>query len=148
MPWLIGVILLLAGMVIVLLALIFAGDASLGGGGAGGSPTPSAFAFVPAASGAESPTPRPSSSRSAEPSKSPDAIPEYGELEMIYQGRSAALSRSISSAAISASRGSPRPARDPDLDVRRFAWTPDGTRGAFLYADRALAIDPGSTFTA
>ena len=30
-PWLIGVILLLAGMVIVLLALIFAGDASLGG---------------------------------------------------------------------------------------------------------------------
>ena len=54
-PWLIGVILLLAGMVIVLLALIFAGDASLGGGGAGGSPTPSAFAFVPAASGAGEP---------------------------------------------------------------------------------------------
>ena len=44
MPWLIGVILLLAGMVIVLLALIFAGDASLGGG-ADASPTPSAAAF-------------------------------------------------------------------------------------------------------
>ena len=78
-PWLIGVILLLAGMVIVLLALIFAGDASLGGG-AGGSPTPSAVAFVPGASGAD-----------AQPHSEDQSVALRGAIE--EPGRRAAVRR-------------------------------------------------------
>ena len=144
-PWLIGVILLLAGMVIVLLALIFAGDASLGGG-AGGSPTPSAEAFIPGSSGAVSavsPTPRTNPSPSAEPAKSPAAVPQYGDLEMIYQGRSAALAPIFLLLHDFSVEADPEViAQDPALDVRRFAWSPDGTRGAALYADVMVAIDP------
>jgi hypothetical protein len=143
-PWLIGVILLLAGMVIVLLALIFAGDASLGG--AGGSPTPSAQAFLPGSSGAVaavSPTPRTSPSPSAEPSKSPPAVPQYGDLEMVYQGRSTALAPIyLLLRDFSVEAGPEVIAQDPALDVRRFAWSPDGTRGAALYNDVMVAIDP------
>ena len=63
---------------------------------------------------------------------------------MIYQGRSAALEPIYLLRRDFSVEGEPEVlAQDPDLDVRRFAWTPDGTRGAFLYADRALAIDPG-----
>ncbi|MBA4170847.1 MAG: hypothetical protein H0X68_10645, partial [Chloroflexi bacterium] len=61
-PWLIGVILLLAGMLIVLLALIFAGPESLGALGA--SPSASILAVVPSTSAeqrvAATPSPRPS----------------------------------------------------------------------------------------
>jgi hypothetical protein len=146
-PWLIGVILLLAGMVIVLLALIFAGDASLGGG-ADASPTPPAAAIVPGPSGAlsaASPTPRSSPSPSPDPSNNPDgAVPKYGDLEMIYQGRSAALAPIYLLRRDFSVEGDPEVmARDDSLDVRRFAWSPNGSRGAFLYADVLVAIDPG-----
>ncbi len=144
-PWLIGVILLLAGMVIVLLALIFAGDASLGGG-ADASPTPVAAAFGAGASGgsiAPSPTPRTSPSPSPDPSGSPDAVPRYGALEMIYQGRSAALEPIwLLLRDFSVDADPEVIARDPELDVRRFAWSPDGTHGASLYAEVMVAIDP------
>ncbi len=144
-PWLIGVILLLAGMVIVLLALIFAGDASLGGG-ADASPTPAAAAFGAGASGgsiAPSPTPRTSPSPSPDPSGSPDAVPRYGDLEMIYQGRSAALEPIwLLLRDFSVDADPEVIARDPELDVRRFAWSPDGTHGASLYAEVMVAVDP------
>jgi hypothetical protein len=146
-PWLIGVILLLAGMVIVLLALIFAGDASLGGA-SGASPTPTAAAIaggsgIPASSTPPT-SPSPSASASAEPSPSTVAIPEYGALEMIYQGRSAALAPIYLLHRDFTVEGEPEVlAQDASLDVRRFAWSPDGTRGAFLYADLLVAMDPG-----
>jgi WD40 repeat protein len=34
-------------------------------------------------------------------------------------------------------------AQDPTLDVRRFAWAPDGTVGASLLADVLVSIEPG-----
>jgi hypothetical protein len=150
-PWLIGVILLLAGMVIVLLALIFAGDGSFGGG-SDASPSPTVAAFVPGGSGASSaapsPTPResaaPSTTASAEPSGSAAAAPEYGDLEMVYQGRSAALAPIYLLRRDFSVEGDPEVlAQDADLNVQRFAWSADGTGGAFLYADLLVGIDPG-----
>ena len=149
-PWLIGAILLLAGMVIVLLALIFAGDASLGGGGTG--PSGSAEAVAPSGSGeaTEEPTPTPRASTSAAPSVSvaptptPLAIPEYGPLEMVYLGRSAPLAHIFLLRHDFTVQADPEVlAQDPDLDVRRFAWSPDGLVGVGLYADLLISVEPG-----
>ena len=155
-PWLIGFILLLAGMVIVLLALIFAGDESLGGGGAEptasapiGLVTESAHAS-PSATAEGSPTPRPSEpAQTAAPSvvstATPLAIPEYGPLEMIYQGRSAALAPIYLLHREFTLEGQPEVlAQDPALDVRRFAWSPDGTVGVGLYADVLVSVEIGT----
>ena len=150
-PWLIGAILLLAGMVIVLLALIFAGDASLGGGGAG--PSGSADAAIPSGSAepTDEPTPTPEPSPSAAPSASvaptptPLAIPEYGPLEMVYLGRSAPLAHIFLLRHDFTVQADPEVlAQDPDLDVRRFAWSPDGRVGVGLYADLLISVEPGA----
>ena len=124
-------------MVIVLLALIFAGDASLGGG-AGASPTPTAACVRRrlGRAGVASPTPSTSPSPSASASagairRAPLAVPQYGDLEMVYQGRSAALAPIYLLRHDFTVEGEPEVlAQDPSLDVRRFAWSPDGTRGA------------------
>ena len=136
-------------MVIVLLALIFAGDASLGGA-AGGTPSPTAGAIAAAGSddAQPSPTPRgseePSSSASAAPSESAAPVPEYGDLEMVYQGRSTALAPIYLLRRDFSVEGEPAVvAQDDDLNVQRFAWSADGTAGASLYADRLVGIDPG-----
>jgi hypothetical protein len=146
-PWLIGVILLLAGMVIVLLALIFAGDGSLGGAGSQPSATPAGF--VPVAS-SEDATPSPSASASVTPvvsapaSASGTPAPEYGALEMVYQGRSAALAPIyLLHRDFTIDEEPETLAQDPNLDVRGFAWAPDGTVGAGLYADLLISIEPG-----
>ena len=150
-PWLIGVILLLAGMVIVLLALIFAGDASLGGG-AGTSPSPTVAALGPSGSGqptaVASPTPRPSPSSSpstsAEPSATAAPAAQYGNLEMVYQGRAEALEPIYLLRRDFEVEGEPAVVtQDANLDVRHFAWSADGTLGAALYANRLVGIDPG-----
>ena len=161
-PWLIGFILLLAGMVIVLLALIFAGDESLGAGGpsptpsariglvsetasaspsatAEGSPSASASASAMASDRPETPAP------SAEPTPTPLAIPEYGPLEIIYQGRSAALAPIYLLHREFTVEADPDVlAQDPSLDVRRFAWAPDGTVGVGLYADVLVSVEIGT----
>ncbi|MEO5986601.1 MAG: hypothetical protein ABIW50_08680 [Candidatus Limnocylindria bacterium] len=148
-PWLIGIILLLAGMVIVLMALIFAGDASVGSSGA----VPSGSEAIPThdlvgASSSETPTATPAAtSPTAAPSSSPTLppVPEYGALEMVYQGRSAALApiyllrrdftKDVDTQEVLA--------QDPTLDVRYFAWARDGTVGAGLLADVLVSIEPG-----
>ncbi|HEU5326385.1 MAG TPA: hypothetical protein VFV59_10930, partial [Candidatus Limnocylindria bacterium] len=151
-PWLIGVILLLAGMVIVLLALIFAGDASLAGGGV--EPSGSALAVVdPGGSGeaAATPSPTPVATRTPAPSVStaptptPLAMPDYGPLEMVYQGRSAALAAIYLLHRDFTTEDEPEVlAQDATLDVRRFAWSPDGRHGAGLLADVLVSIEPGA----
>ncbi|MDQ2689803.1 MAG: hypothetical protein M3Y29_05980, partial [Chloroflexota bacterium] len=145
-PWLIGVILLLAGMVIVLLALIFAGDASLGGAAAA---TPTVAAVIDPASESQTPAPTPTPVASAAPSvaaatSSAPAVPQYGPLEMVYQGRSAAgepiylLHRDFT-----IDEEPEVLAQDASLDIRGIAWAPDGTVGAGLYADLLISIEAG-----
>lgn len=149
-PWLIGVILLLAGMVIVLLALIFAGDASLGSE----IPVPSGSSLAVVPSGSQPATaratPRPTNDASAEPSTSvaptptPLAIPEYGPLEMVYLGRSAALAHIYLLHHDFTVVGEPTVlAQDPTLDLRMVSWSPDGMYGAGLYTDLLISIQSG-----
>jgi len=148
-PWLIGVILLLAGMVIVLLALIFAGDASLGGAAA--NPSGIVAGLLPSSSGIPSEEPNPSPPvESAAASASAriataEPVPEYGALEMVYQGRSAALAPIyLLRHDFTTSEDPSILAQDANLDVRRFAWAPDGRVGAGLLADVLVSIEPGS----
>ncbi len=147
-PWLIGIILLLAGMVIVLLALIFAGDSSLGGLGA--QPSESALAGAPDASASPSvaasnrPSATPQPSGSGPPTQTPAPLPEYGPLEMVYQGRAAALAPIYLLRHDFTTEDDPQVmAQDPALDVRRLAWAPDGRIGAGLLADVLVSIEPG-----
>jgi hypothetical protein len=145
-PWLIGLILLLAGMVIVLLALIFAGDASLGGAAVvpsgSGDPSPSLMA----GNFGESPSARPSPSAvaSAAATPTPAVVPQYGPLEMVYQGRAAALAPIyLLRRDFTIDEDPATLAQDANLDVRRHAWAPDGTVGAGLLADVLVSIEPG-----
>ena len=144
-PWLIGFILLLAGMVIVLLALIFAGDESLGGS----APDPSGSeSAAPSPSTAASPmiTPQPSAAPSASVAPEPTTVPppEFGPLEMVYQGRATALAPIYLLRRDFSLEEEPLPmAQDGKLDVRRFAWAPDGSVGAGLLADLLVSIEEG-----
>ena len=146
-PWLIGFILLLAGMVIVLLALIFAGDDSMGAGA--GSPSPSAAVAATTQTLEPSPSsapasPSPTSAPTGTPVATPTPLPAYGPLEMVYQGRATALAPIYLLRRDFTLEEEPDiMAQDSSLDVRRFAWAPDGKVGAGLYADVLVSIEPG-----
>jgi hypothetical protein len=147
-PWLIGVILLLAGMVIVLLALIFAGDGSLGGAGSAPSesiaPLAASSSTVPSEAATQPPPSSAAPSVSAAPSTTPVPALEFGPLEMVYQGRSAALAPIYLLQHDFTTADEPSVmAQDPNFDVRRFAWAPDGTVGAGLLAEVLVSIEPG-----
>ncbi len=137
-PWLIGIVLALAGIVLVLLALIFTSQNGLAA--VTGSPRGSASIVV---------VPSPSSSISASfgaatPTASPSAAtPAYGPLEMVY------LSRTTVSAPVylfrrdfSVTQEAETLAR-ADQGVERFAWSPDGRIGAALISGRVTALQPG-----
>ena len=90
-PWLVGAVLALAGIVIVLLALIFS-DANGGFGSASLEPTPLVGASAstppsPSVAASPSASPRPSVSPTAVPTKPPT----YGILEMFYLTRPSAV---------------------------------------------------------
>jgi hypothetical protein len=143
-PWLIGIILLLAGMVVVLMALIFSGDESLGLTNAAPTTTPSALptrTAAPTASVRATPQPTPS----AAPTPPPAPAAQFGALEMVFQGRATAL------APIYLLRHDFTTqddviilAQDPSLDVRDFDWAPDGSRGAALLADILVSVEQGA----
>ena len=63
---------------------------------------------------------------------------------MVYQGRSAALAPIYLLQHDFTTEDDPAIlAQDPNFDVRRFAWAPDGTVGAGLLADVLVSIEPG-----
>lgn len=140
-PWLIGLVLALAGIVLVLLALIFTSENGIG---VNSSPTPRASGSVPAilpsGSAVPSGTPPASATTSAAATPTQAPTPEYGALEMVY------LSRSTATAPIYLYR------RDFSVDeeaetlahaeqgVEQFAWSADGRRGAAIISGRAVAI--------
>lgn len=148
-PWLIGLILLLAGMIIVLMALIFLGEGSLGGFAANASDSGAVGSLVPSPSEDASATPTPASSTlavaspSVQPTPTPMDLPVYGPLEMIYQGRSTALAP-IYLLHHDFTTADPATvlAQDNALDVQRFAWAPDGTLGAGLLGDVLVSLEP------
>ncbi len=141
-PWLVGLVLALAGIVIVLLALIYT-DAN-GGFGALSSPSPSAVPFVSPTTAA---TPSPTAVQSATPSASvtpaPTPAPTYGALEMEYLirpggTRVAELLRNDFASSASASV-----VERASSDVLHYAVAPDGTVAAAIVNGRLLALEAG-----
>jgi hypothetical protein len=149
-PWLIGVILALAGIVIVLLALIFtAPDGMLG---LTGSPSPSPSGtltgVLPTGSGEATRTPEASSNRvspSAEPTPTATArpLPEYGPLEMVYLGRPSALEPIYLFRRDFSEVEDPNVVAQADIGVSAYTWSPDGRVGAAIVGERLVALRPG-----
>ncbi|HEY7464435.1 MAG TPA: hypothetical protein VH987_08370 [Candidatus Limnocylindria bacterium] len=150
-PWLIGIILALAGMVIVLLALIFTSPNGLMAADPSASPTANS-----AASGSEVPSPSgpiggPGPVDSGEPSPAPQETPvatpteppTYGPLEMVYLGRQSAVAPVYLLRRDFSKRREAEVMAQADQGVEKFAWAPDGTVGVALISERAVALRPG-----
>jgi hypothetical protein len=142
-PWLVGAVLALAGIVIVLLALIFS-DAN--GGFASGTlqPTPLALpsgstATTPRSSASPSPKPSPSVSPSATPTKPPT----YGSLEMLYLTRPSAVSASELIRDDFATPAAGAVVARSSNDVTYYAVAPDGTVAVAIMNGRLLGVARG-----
>jgi hypothetical protein len=148
-PWLIGLILLLSGMVIVLLALIFTSDHGLLAGAA--SPSPAAIGSTDlTASNGSAASPGGVSTASHAPTPKPSATPKppptYGALELVYLGRSAPLAHIyLLRHDFTANVAPVVLAQDPAQDVEGLAWSPDGTHGTAIIAGRLVAIEQGKS---
>ena len=138
-PWLIGIILALTGMVIVLLALIFVGP---DGVGVGQSPTPTTTP-EPSVSISTLPTASPTAVPTEVPTATPTPPPTYGALEMVY------LNRATAAAPVSLLRRDFSTTTDPTTvaqaaqGVTAYTWAPDGRNGAAIIAGGAVALTPG-----
>jgi hypothetical protein len=144
-PWLIGLILALSGIVIVLMVLIFT-DAN---GGFGPAPSASVSA---AALASASPTPSLQASQSVLPSTgaSPSATPgpTYGALEMVYVSRPSAFALSQLYRRDFAKSGDPKVIAKSIDDISHYAIAPDGTVETALVAGKLYAVAPGKPLRA
>jgi hypothetical protein len=136
-PWLIGLLLALTGIVVVLMALIFIGPE-----GVAGIPSASASASASAeASASLAPSGTPTASASSAPTSTPQ--PTFGALEMTYLGRATASSpirlmrRDFSTTAEAVV------VAEASGGVGDYAWAPDGRIGAAILSGRAVAIVAG-----
>ncbi len=135
-PWLIGLVLALTGIVVVLMALIFVGPE-----GVAGVPTPTPTVSVPQ----PTPSPTPIPSPTAVPTAVPTAIPPptFGALEMTY------LARATASSPIRLLRHDFSTTTDPVVvleetaSVAHYAWAPDGRIGVAIVGGRAFALVEG-----
>jgi hypothetical protein len=149
-PWLIGVVLALIGIVVVLLALIFTGPEGLGVTGSTATPTatpqsspePSRSGRSIASASASPSTPAPE--RTDTPTPTPTPAQEYGPLEMVYLGRPSTLAPVYVLRRDFSERGDPRIVAQADEGVERLSWSPDGRVGAAIIAGRAVALRRGS----
>jgi hypothetical protein len=148
-PWLIGIILALAGIVIVLLALIFTSPGGLVAGQESptATSTPSAEASVqPSPSGlvggGQVPTPTPEPSATPEATPTPE-LPAYGALEMVYLGRPSGVAPIYLLRRDFSKRKEAVVMAQADQGVEKFAWAPDGTVGLAVISGRAIALTPG-----
>lgn len=148
-PWLIGVILLLTGIVIVLLALIFTTPGGVarprGGptsevlGGAAG-PSLASPAVTPLAGPLGSP---PASLAPTDPAASPTAPApaEAGPLELVYLGRAAPLQPIYLLRKDFTTTDDPEVLALAEPGIQGYAWATTGEHGVVLAAQRAVAIE-------
>jgi hypothetical protein len=138
-PWLIGLLLALTGIVVVLMALIFIGPE-----GVTGLPSPSASASASAsvrASTSEAPATSASIAPSAGPTGTP--APAFGPLEMTYLGRASAASPIRLSRRDFSTAGDPVVLAEDAKGIGKYAWAPDGRVGAAIISGRAVAVVAG-----
>jgi hypothetical protein len=148
-PWLIGITLALAGIVIVLMALIFTGPDGLLAGTS--TPRPSGPSRMPAVSARAEPsgvarataTPEPSRSPKATSEATPTPAPEFGPLEMVYLGRPSALAPIHLLRRDFSRRQDPDVMAQADAGVSSYAWSPDGRYGAAIINERLVGLEQG-----
>ena len=134
-PWLIGLLLALTGIVVVLLALIFVGPEGVAvqttpSPSPSVEPTPSATPLVTA-------TPAPTAAPTATPP------PTFGPLEMLFLGRSTASSPIRLSQRDFSVDVDPTVVLEEASGVDDYAWAPDGRVGAAIIDGRAFALVEG-----
>ena len=135
-PWLIGGVLALSGIVVVLMALIFIGPE-----GVAGVPTPSPSASAPDST----PIPTPVPSPTVVPTAAPTAVPPpvFGALDMTYLGRATASSPIRLARHDFSTATDPTVLLDDPAGVAHYAWAPDGRIGVAIVARRAVALVEG-----
>ena len=142
-PWLVGAVLALAGIVIVLLALIFS-DANGGFAAATVEPTP---LFVPSGSTESSPSASASPSLSPSPSVSasatPTKAPTYGSFEMLYLTRTTAGAASELLRDDFATPAGGVVLAGSSVDVTHYAVAPDGTVSVAIMNGKLLGLARG-----
>jgi hypothetical protein len=134
-PWLIGLLLALTGIVVVLLALIFIGPSGVAGIA---TPSPS-VSVAPSLSVAPALSTRPITTESP----SATAAPTFGALEMTYLGRATAASPIRLSRRDFSTKGDPVVLAQDPKGVGKYAWAPDGRVGVAILSGRAVAVVPG-----
>ena len=145
-PWLIGLVLALSGMMIVLLALIFSSNEGLLPAYGTPSPQPS---VGPAATPRPTPTPEPSlqPSPSGEPSPTPVPGPAYPPFEVVFLQRTSATGPTHLFTHDFAGQAAPVPQARDSRGVDWYSWAPDGTKGIALVDGNPWLLNPGSTAT-
>ncbi len=147
-PWLIGLVLALAGMLIVLLALVFSSNEGLlPAYGASPSLTPEA-----AVSPTPRPTPEPTPDPSAEPSLSappatptPEPAPAFPPLEIVFMQRTSAAGPIHLFSHDFAGSANPVPQARDNRGVQSYDWAPDGSHGIAIVDGNPLALTPGNS---
>jgi hypothetical protein len=136
-PWLIGLILALVGIVVVLVALIFTGPEGLMAGLSTPSPTLSIVVTPsPSVEPSLSPTPEPTQRVTPPP-------PTFGPLEMAYLGRSASGKPFYLWRHDFSTKNAPIRIGSGTAAVTSFAWSPDGLAAASIIAGHAWSYVSG-----
>lgn len=140
-PWLVAVILALAGLWIVLLTFALTNESA---SGTGGSPFPLGSSVPRATS---KPTPPPTATRRASPAPTarPSGTPRptYGPLEMIYLSRATVVSPIELWRHDFSTRTDPAVIATAAQGILNYAWAADGRRGAALIGSRLVSIEAG-----
>jgi len=143
-PWLIGLVLALSGMMIVLLALIFSSNEGLLP--AYGTPSPE-----PTSEATPTPRPTPTPEPSVEPSASvaptptPVPAPAYPPLEIVFMQRISQSGPIHLFTHDFAAQTAPVPQARDNRGVETYDWSPDGTHGIALVDGDPLYLTPGSS---
>ena len=142
-PWLIGLLLALAGIVIVLLALIFTAPDELVGGLATPTPLASTPSAGPTPSSAATTSIEPTPTPVPSPTPTPSPAPVYGPLEMVYLGRQSGFAPIYVLRRDFTITAAPTVMASAAGGIEKFAWSSDGRVGVALIAGRAVALTPG-----
>lgn len=145
-PWLIGLVLALSGMMIVLLALIFSSNEGLLPAYGTPSPEPSVAAATPRPRPSPSPDdPSLQPSPSLEPTPTPVPAPAYPPFEVVFMQRTSTSGPIHLFTHDFAGQAAPVPQARDNRGVDWYSWAPDGAHGIALVDGNPLLLTPGSS---
>jgi hypothetical protein len=143
-PWLIGLVLALSGMMIVLLALIFSSNEGLLPAYGTPSPEPS-IAATPTPRPTPTPEPSVAPSPSIEVTPTPVPAPAYPPFEVVFMQRTSAAGPIHLFTHDFAGQAAPVPQARDNRGVDWYSWAPDGAHGIALVDGNPLLLTPGSS---